>query len=94
MLYLIFSELISNFIHDLIGVAVAAAHNCSYYKQAMLEKLNYNLGDWEIAIELSYHIEVNDWIANQPDFQYIINPGFNPNLSDALIAGLRTEICF
>ncbi len=91
---IVISELVSIIKNDQIGVAVAAAHNSSTYKQAILEQQSCGLDDWEIAFELSYHVELKDWLSIQPDFQYIINPGFKPNLSDVIIAGLRTEICF
>jgi len=79
--------------HDQIGVAIAAAHTSDKFKQAIL-KNGEQLDNWEIAIELSYRAEINGWCSFQPDLQYIINPGFNPDLKNAVTFGVRTEICF
>lgn len=46
----------------------------------------------EAAIELTYRIQATPWLALQPDVQYIVNPGTNPTLRDALAVGLRLEL--
>ena len=74
-------------------MAIAAAHNSEKFKQAIL-KDGERLDNWEMAIELSYRAEINGWCSFQPDLQYIINPGFNPALENAITFGIRTEICF
>jgi porin len=35
---------------------------------------------------------LTDWLAVQPDIQYIINPGAVSGLRDALALGIRLEI--
>jgi porin len=46
----------------------------------------------ETVMELTYNLPVNDWLAIQPDVQYIINPqGGDDN---ALVTGIRAEISF
>lgn len=46
----------------------------------------------EGAIELTYHALISESIAIQPDLQYIINPGFDPQLDNALAIGVRVEV--
>ncbi len=49
----------------------------------------------ETALELYYKWQLNDHIAIQPDFQYIINPsGTNTKLSNALAGILRVHVYF
>ena len=46
----------------------------------------------ETAIEMTYRAPLTDWLTLQPDIQYVINPGADRSLEDALILGLRFEI--
>ena len=46
----------------------------------------------EIAIELTYRAEITEYLAIQPDLQYVINPGLVPGRDDAFVAGLRLEL--
>jgi porin len=48
----------------------------------------------EIAIELTYRVEATSWLTLQPDLQYIMNPGVDPELDDAFVVGVRFEIAF
>jgi porin len=48
----------------------------------------------ETALELTYKFVVNENLAIQPDLQYIINPGFDPALDNALVLGLRAHVRF
>ena len=45
----------------------------------------------ESAIELTYRVRIADWLSLQPDVQYIVNPGADPQLADSLVFGLRAE---
>ena len=87
------SGIFSLFQSDQIGMAIAAAHTSDKFKRA-ISKDGEQLDNWEMAIELSYRAEINEWFSVQPDLQYIINPGFNPALENAVTFGFRTEICF
>ncbi len=50
---------------------------------------------YEMVIETTYKIAVNQWLYFQPDIQYIINPkGGNQDASDALVTGARVGITF
>jgi len=46
----------------------------------------------EVVFEITYRARLNDWLAVQPDLQYIVNPGLRPGVDDALAIGLRLEV--
>ena len=69
---------------DEAGVAIAWAHAS--------EHAGTTTDASEIALELTYRWQINDWLSLQPDIQYIINPGLDPGLENALVAGLRFEV--
>jgi len=46
----------------------------------------------ETAVELTYRAQVTPWLTVQPDVQYVINPGADPALKDALVVGFRFEV--
>jgi len=46
----------------------------------------------ETTVELTYRARLTPWLALQPDVQYVINPGFRPELDDALVIGVRVEL--
>ena len=46
-------------------------------------------GDFETAIELYYGFEPVSWVRVKPDVQYVINPGGDGSLDDALLLTLR-----
>jgi len=48
----------------------------------------------ETAIELTYSFVLNENISIQPDLMYVINPGFDPELQNSLILGLRATAAF
>ncbi len=71
---------------DQIGVALAWARTGKPYRQTTVAD------DDELTIELTYRAKVSDFLAIQPDFQYVINPGADPTLKNAFVAGLRIEL--
>jgi len=46
----------------------------------------------EVVFELTYRAQLNEWLAIQPDVQYIVNPGLRPGVDNALTIGLRFEV--
>jgi porin len=73
---------------DQIGLAVAAAFtSSSYRKQASSDR-------HEVALELTYRMPVTSWLTVQPSLHYLVNPGADPAIRDALAMGLRTELSF
>jgi porin len=76
---------------DLVGLAVAHVSNGSPYRRAQL-LAGAPVGKSETNIELTYRAEITPWLTLQPDAQYIINPGADAGLKNALVIGLRFEI--
>ncbi len=48
----------------------------------------------EAILEVTYKAGVNDWLAVQPDFQYIINPGVTEIAPNAFVVGVRFVVSF
>lgn len=48
--------------------------------------------DYETALELTWRAAVTDWLTLQPDVQYIVNPGSQRSLRNAVVVGLRFDI--
>ena len=46
----------------------------------------------EATLEITYKAVVNEHIALQPDIQFVFNPGGDPTVEDAVVAGMRLEI--
>ncbi|WP_235519528.1 carbohydrate porin [Sphingomonas sp. Leaf22] len=43
----------------------------------------------ETTIEVTHRIAVTDWLGVQPHVQYVLDPGLDPTVDDALVLGLR-----
>jgi porin len=43
----------------------------------------------ETTIELSYNLYLTTQVQLQPDLQWVINPGTNPAVANAVVVGLR-----
>ena len=76
---------------DQIGVAFSQARFGAPYRAAMAAAGTPSTRS-ELNIEGSYRFVLTPWLSIQPDVQYIINPGGDPGLRDALVFGLRTQI--
>lgn len=48
----------------------------------------------EKAVELNYSLQVTPYFLLQPTFQYYVNVGGNPTLSNAPVLGFRTKVTF
>jgi porin len=78
---------------DRIGLAVGHARNGSHFIDS--ESAQGRPTDKaETAIELSYSAPLTEWLSVQPDVQYIVNPGMNPTLDNALVLSVRATISF
>ena len=78
---------------DRIGLAVAHARNGSHFVdfEASADSPHDRA---ETAIELTYSAGLSEWLTVQPDLQYIINPGTDLALENALVLSLRSVIAF
>ena len=74
-----------------LGLAVGAIANGGSFRSAQ-SALGSRFERNETAIELTYRVQCLPWLALQPDVQYIINPGTDPALNNALVVGLRFEL--
>lgn len=75
---------------DEFGIALTRGHAGDKARQAAAPPLKAN----ETALEITYRARVTPWLAIQPTLQRISNPGHDPALRNALVAGARFEISF
>jgi porin len=78
---------------DELGLGLADARNGSHYISAQTEQ-GLPVRKAEKSIELTYLIQLNTWLALQPDVQYVISPNTTPAIANALVLQLRLEIMF
>lgn len=79
--------LVANRQDDVLGLMASLAHLSDEAGAGFTE-------DYELAIELFYKVQVNESFSIKPDLQYIIHPGGDAALKDALVATLRGELTF
>lgn len=76
-----------------LGFGVTGAHNSKKYKEATLA--NGSVADSsETTLELTYSDNINKWLSVQPDIQYVINPGTDKTIDNALVIGSRFTVKF
>jgi porin len=76
---------------DQLGIALARASNGNAYQRE--QALSGSAAERaETNLELTWRFNVRDWLAVQPDVQYILNPNTDPALDDAFALGLRFEL--
>lgn len=90
---LVYTGLLPNRDEDILGAMVAVAYNGDTFKQAQRAR-GIPVGETETEIELTYRAQVSPWLAVQPDFQYVLNPGTNPSIDNAFALGLRLQTTF
>lgn len=76
---------------DRAGIGVAIAVNGSPFKDARRAE-GRRVDPVEAVLEATYRLEVVDRLSVQPDIQYVINPGTDVTLPDALAMVLRFEL--
>lgn len=72
---------------DQLGLGVILLDGSTGYLSGLA-----NPADREINVELTYYAQLTDEITLQPDIQWIINPGIDNDISDALVFGLRLSV--
>ncbi len=50
--------------------------------------------DSESVLEVYYNVQVTPWFHLSPAIQYVANPGGSGSASDAVVLGVRAQICF
>ncbi|MBA3611854.1 MAG: carbohydrate porin [Nitrospirales bacterium] len=88
---LVYRGLIPGRNEDEIGVGVVAALNGSHFRRAQ-QRAETPVDHAEITLEMSYAINVRPEIMIQPDVQYIINPGTDPTVRNAVVVGARLQL--
>jgi len=78
---------------DELGLALAYARNGSHYMSAQRMQ-GIPVASAETAIEITYLMQLTNWLAVQPDLQYVISPGTNPTIPNAFAFQLRFQIAF
>lgn len=78
---------------DELGLAVAIGLTGDEFEDSRRPD-GLRTDDHETTLELMYRTPVTRWLTLQPDLQYIINPGTDPELDDAVVVALRFEISY
>jgi porin len=78
---------------DALGFAVGSANFGAPYRREQA-RMGTPTDRRELNLELTYRARLTRWLTAQPDVQYVINPGGNTEIDDALVLGLRFEFGF
>lgn len=70
---------------DSLGLAIASAFASDAFRDRGASRA-------ETSVELTYSVQLTPWLRLQPDLQYIVNPGFDQSLDNALAVGCRIEL--
>ena len=73
---------------DEVGIGVAAAHNTSPYLRS-LRRDGERADRAEYVFEFTYRALISPHLSVQPDVQYVLHPGTDPALGNALLLGVR-----
>lgn len=76
---------------DQAGLAFASAHLGDHARDAAA-LAGTPLDEGETTLEATYNFVATDWLTIQPDVQYVISPGADPSLHDALVVGSRATL--
>lgn len=75
------------------GIAIAWAGVGSASRELAFARFG-EAPDAETTIELTHRFAVTDWLGVQPHAQYVLDPGLDPTLDNALIFGVRLTANF
>jgi len=70
---------------DVLGFGVA---------QGRLSRAAGFTASHETAMELYYNAQITPWLSVSPSVQYVLNPGGERHVDDAVVAGVRLQISF
>jgi len=90
---LVYTGLIRGRDDDAIGLAFATGYNGRSYID-FLKTQGLPTADAEWDLELTYLWQIFPWLSMQPDAQYIIHPGTDPLVKNALTFDLRLALNF
>ena len=76
---------------DVAGLGIAYARNGSpFLKEQRKEGLDLERA--ETVMELTYRAQLGRFFVLQPNLQWVMSPGMDPAVSDALVLGLRAHV--
>ena len=76
---------------DQVGLSFASANFGDRYRRG--QRLAGASGDRrEVVVEAVYNAILASWLSLQPDVQYVVNPGGDPHLGDAVVVGIRIKV--
>ena len=78
---------------DALGIGASTIITSTVHKSEE-KAAGTNLDPHETSIEVTYLIQATPWVSIQPDFQYVLNPGVDPELKDTLASALRVSLSF
>lgn len=90
---LVYTGLFNGRNEDKLGLAIASIYNSKKYISAQFDA-GTPVDIAEKNVELTYLAQIKPWLAIQPDFQYVVNPGTDPSVKDAVVLGMRFQISF
>jgi len=76
---------------DVAGLAVSYTKLSKYARD---DDGNPAEAHHETILEATYKVQMKEWLAVQPDVQYIFNPGACAKADNALVAGIRVNVTF
>lgn len=74
---------------DQLGFGVAIANAGAKFRSSIAQPAAR-----EINLELTYRAQVTEWLALQPDLQWVIDPGADKAVDDVFAAGLRFDLAW
>lgn len=89
----VFDGLIPGRPGDQTGLAVAYAKASPDYRSVTYLN-SYRPEKAETNIEFTYQFTLNDYVQVQGNAQYVLNPGLDATLDDAVVVGTRLVIGF
>lgn len=76
--------------NDTSGIALSWAQ----FSSAITDDLDGGNKGLEMALELTYQVQLTSWFTLQPDVQFIIQPGGSTAIGNALVVGLSASMAF
>ncbi len=90
---LVYTGLVKGRPGDKLGLAFASVSNSAKYRQSM-SAAGTPVDTTEKNLELTYLARITPWLAIQPDFQFVINPGMDIAVKNAVVVGSRFAVSF
>lgn len=88
---LIYTGLVPGRDAEQTGFGFAIARNGGDFKAAQ-RAAGRRVNNEEVALEVTHAISMTDELVVQPNLQYVINPGTDPSVPNALVVGVRIEL--